>query len=53
MTQAPIGAVAALRESSILFALAISTFVLKERVTGWRLASALLILGGVVLMRAA
>lgn len=52
MTKAPIGAVAALRESSILFALAISALVLKERVSGWRIGSAALILGGVVLMRA-
>lgn len=52
MTTAPIGAVAALRESSILFALAISSIFLKERVRGWRLVSAALILCGVVLMRA-
>lgn len=52
MTQAPIGAVAALREASILFALAISVAFLKERVSAWRLASAALILAGVLLMRA-
>lgn len=52
MTKAPIGAVAALRESSILFALAISALFLKERLSPWRLASAALILGGVFLMRA-
>ncbi len=53
MTRAPIGAVAALRESSILFALAISVIFLRERASGWRLGSAALILAGVVLMRLA
>lgn len=53
MTRAPIGAVAALRESSILFALAISVFFLRERASFWRLASAALILAGVILMRIA
>lgn len=51
MTQAPIGAVAALRESSILFALAISAVVLRERASLWRTGSAAMILAGVVLMR--
>lgn len=51
MTQAPIAAVAALRETSILFALAISTVALKERLTKWRLAAALLIVCGVVVLR--
>lgn len=51
MTKAPIGAVAALRESSILFALAISVLFLRERASGWRIGSAALILGGVALMR--
>ncbi len=51
MTKAPIGAVAALRESSILFALAISALFLKEKLSPWRLAAAALILGGVLLMR--
>ena len=53
MTKAPIGAVAALRESSILFAVAISVFLLKERASHWRIASAAMILAGVILMRAA
>ena len=52
MTQAPIGAVAALRESSILFAVLISVFILRERASVWRIGSALLILAGVALMRA-
>jgi drug/metabolite transporter (DMT)-like permease len=51
MTKAPIGAVAALREASILFALAISTLFLRERASGWRVASAVMILAGVALMR--
>jgi drug/metabolite transporter (DMT)-like permease len=51
MTQAPIAAVAALRETSILFALAISTVALKERLTKWRLVAALLIVCGVVVLR--
>ena len=53
MTQAPIGAVAALREASILFALAISVIFLKEKASGWRIASAAMILAGVALMRIA
>lgn len=52
MTQAPIAAVSALRESSVLFALAISTFILKERMVIWRLVAAMLILAGVAAMRA-
>lgn len=51
MTKAPIGAVAALRESSILFALAISVLFLRERASPWRIASAALILAGVAMMR--
>ena len=52
MTKAPIAAVAALRESSILFAVLLSTFVLKERMTVWRACAALLIVAGVVGLRA-
>jgi drug/metabolite transporter (DMT)-like permease len=51
MTRAPIAAVAALREVSILFALAISVMALKERFTGWRIIAALLIITGVVALR--
>lgn len=50
-TQAPIALVAALRESSILFAVLIAAFVLREHVSRWRWASALSIATGVVLMR--
>lgn len=53
MTQAPIAAVAALRESSILFALVLSTLMLKEKLTPWRLAAAVLILAGVAGLRVA
>lgn len=53
MTKAPIGAVAALRETSILFALAISVTFLRERASLWRIAAAAIILAGVVLMRIA
>lgn len=52
MTEAPIAAVAALREVSILFALGISTFVLKEHATAWRIGAAVCIIAGVVVIRA-
>ncbi|CAN5344593.1 EamA family transporter [soil metagenome] len=51
MTQAPIAAVAALRESSILFVMGMSVVVLKERVTHWRIGGALLIVAGAILLR--
>ncbi|HSG54074.1 MAG TPA: EamA family transporter [Paracoccaceae bacterium] len=51
MTVAPIALVAALRESSVLFAAAISCLILREPLTPWRGASALAIVGGVVMMR--
>jgi drug/metabolite transporter (DMT)-like permease len=51
MTQAPIASVAALRETSVLFAIAIATVVLKEKLTAWRLAAAVVISGGTVLLR--
>jgi drug/metabolite transporter (DMT)-like permease len=53
MTQAPIGAVAALRETSILFAILISTFVLKEPFTAWRGAAVVLIIAGAAALRLA
>ena len=43
MTRAPIASVAALRETSILFAMAISVAALGESVTRWRIAAAILI----------
>jgi drug/metabolite transporter (DMT)-like permease len=51
MTQAPIASVAALRETSILFAMAISVLALGEKLTPWRVAAALLIVIGVVALR--
>ncbi len=51
MTKAPIASVAALRESSILFAMGISVVALREPVTGWRIVSAIAIVAGVVALR--
>lgn len=51
MTQAPLAAVAALRESSILFAMVLSVTVLGEKLTNWRIGAALLIVAGVVALR--
>lgn len=51
MRQAPIASVAALRETSVLFAAMISFVVLKESLNPWRIASGLLIVSGVVLTR--
>lgn len=53
MTMAPVAAVAALRETSILFAVAISAFILKERVGPKRLAAVALIAAGAAVMRIA
>jgi len=51
MTEAPIAAVAALRETSVLFAVAISAVALREPLTRWRAGAAVVIVGGVVLLR--
>jgi drug/metabolite transporter (DMT)-like permease len=51
-TRAPIALVAALRETSVLFAMLIAVFLLRERVGPWRWAAATLIASGVVLARA-
>ena len=51
MTKAPIASVAALRETSILFAMLISVVALGEKATAWRGAAALLIVGGMVALR--
>jgi drug/metabolite transporter (DMT)-like permease len=53
MTLAPVALVAALRETSILFATVISALMLKERVTPQRLACIVLIIGGAVTLRLA
>jgi len=50
-TQAPIALVAALRDSSILFAVVIAAYVLRETVGSWRWASACAVACGVTLMK--
>jgi drug/metabolite transporter (DMT)-like permease len=50
-TRAPIALVAALRETSVLFAMLIAVLVLRERAGRWRWAAAGLIASGVALMR--
>ena len=49
----PVAIVAALRETSILFATAISAFVLRERVGGARIIAVLIIASGVAVLRLA
>jgi drug/metabolite transporter (DMT)-like permease len=51
MTRAPVAAVAALRETSILFAILISVFVLREKATWHRIAAAFLLAVGAVAIR--
>ena len=51
-TQAPLAMVAALRETSVLFAMLIAFFLLKEKVERRRWVAGGLILTGIVLMRA-
>jgi drug/metabolite transporter (DMT)-like permease len=51
MTEAPIALIAALRETSVLFALVIGAAFLKEPLTPWRRTAALLIAAGVVAIR--
>ena len=51
MTRAPVAAVAALRETSILFAVLISVFVLKEAATWYRIAAVGLLMAGAVAIR--
>ena len=53
MTLAPIAVVAALRETSIVFAVAIAAWVLRERVGRARVLGALLIAGGAATLRLA
>ena len=50
-TQAPIPLIAALRETSIIFALLIGTFFLKERFTFLKTMSVLTIFFGVILLK--
>jgi drug/metabolite transporter (DMT)-like permease len=51
MTRAPVALVAALRETSILFALALSALLLGERVGRGRLVAAALVAAGVVTLK--
>lgn len=53
MTVAPIAVVAALRETSVLFGAAIAVLLLKEPLRPARIAAALLIVGGLVVIRLA
>ncbi len=53
MTQAPVAAIAALRETSILFATAIAALVLRERISARRYGAIALVALGAVLMRLA
>ena len=51
MTRAPIALVAALRETSVLFAALIGIMILGEPVTRWRVLAALAIAAGMMLMK--
>jgi len=53
MTQAPVAAVAALRETSILFAIAIAALFLREKISSRRYLAIALIAAGAILMRIA
>jgi drug/metabolite transporter (DMT)-like permease len=53
MTHAPVAAIAALRETSILFATGIAAFVLREAVGRARVAAACMIACGAIAMRLA
>jgi phosphonate utilization associated putative membrane protein len=51
MTRAPVASIAALRETSVLFAALLGTWVLKERFGAQRALGALVIVGGVIALR--
>ena len=51
MTRAPVASVAALRETSVLFATVLATVMLKERFGLQRAAGAVVIVGGVMALR--
>lgn len=53
MTKAPVATVAALRETSILFALLISVLILKERSSLWRYLAGAIIAAGALVLRLA
>lgn len=51
MTKAPVAAVAALRETSILFALLTAVFILKEKADRYRIGAAVVIASGAMVLR--
>lgn len=51
MTRAPIAAVAALRETAILFGVLIAAFTLKEQVTWMRFAAAIIVVVGAIVIK--
>lgn len=51
MSVAPIALVAAVRETSVLFAALLGVVLLKEPIMAWRLIAAVLVLSGLVLIR--
>jgi drug/metabolite transporter (DMT)-like permease len=51
MTRAPVAAVSALRETSVLFATLFGAWLLKERLGPQRLLGALVIVAGVIALR--
>jgi uncharacterized membrane protein len=51
MTRAPVASVAALRETSVLFATVLGTLMLKERFGAQRAIGACVIVGGVMALR--
>lgn len=53
MTRAPVATVAALRETSVLFAVLLGTWFLKETFTLRRFAGTCIIVGGVMAIRLA
>jgi drug/metabolite transporter (DMT)-like permease len=50
LSRASAASVAAVRETSVVIATALAAFVLKERVTRWRFAGALVVVAGVALL---
>ena len=50
-TKAPIALVAALRETSVIFALLLGVFLLGEKLTGLKALAVLLTLIGIILLR--
>jgi uncharacterized membrane protein len=51
MTRAPIALVAALRETSVIFAVIIATAFLRERITRTRYVSILIVVAGAVAIK--